>query len=976
MRRLVDRFLPWLEGQPASPLFILLALNAVDEFDRLAFFTLAPEIRRSFGLSLTEFGLISGMTTVLVLLSGFPVGFAGDRLRRTRLVIVAAGLWTAMSVTTGLAPLLWILVVARFGSGIGRVANESIHTSLLADYYPQHLQGRVFALHRAGNPIGLTIGPFIAGAIAAATGDWRWAFFIVATPTLVIAALALKLREPARGEADDPLLAEEAAKEKPIPMVRGFHWLMSVPTLKRFYTSAFFGGGVIFALTAFLAQFFDEVFGVREVGRGLIGSGQGIAQLIGTLIGGMLADRLRKYSLGRMAFVSGMSIAALGAGVLLTGIAPTLPIAIAGSWLSYLAIGLWTAPAIAVLAVVLPAKLRSLGIGLIVMFFGAGGFVFTVVAGVIADGPAGLRGAISMLAPVLFLASLIYLNAARFVNEDGQKALEALALEVELRNERLTVGSRSLLVCRRLDVSYDGVKVLFGVDFDVSEGEVVALLGTNGAGKSTLLRAISGLVHPDSGSIFFGSENISHTEPHEIAAAGIVQVPGGRGIFPTLTVKEALELAAWMYRSDQDHVLQATEEVFDLFPVLRQRLDLESGNLSGGEQQMLTLGQALIAKPKLLMIDELSLGLAPIVVEPLIEAVRAIHAKGTTIILVEQSVNVALTIADKAFFMEKGQIRFSGPTTELLGRTDLIRSVFLEGAGRIADNGPTPQPARAIPRIEATTASEGEPLLTIKELSVGFGGVKAVDGVSLDVRSGSIIGVIGPNGAGKTTLFDLISGFVRPDSGKVRFLGQEVTAMSPQARARMGLGRSFQDARLFPSMTVSENIALAMDRHVEVRDPVAAAFALPAVWLSEIKVDARVDQLVDRLGLGAYRNKFVHELSTGTRRIVDIACSLAHGPTLLLLDEPSSGIAQAETESLGPLLRRLRDEFGYTMLVVEHDIPLVSSISDELVALDLGRLIARGDPTTVIRDPRVEAAYLGSSDEVISRSGPIAGTVR
>lgn len=966
MRRLVDRLFPWLEGHPAYPLFVLLALNAVDEFDRLAFFTLAPEIRKSFGLSLTEFGLISGMTTVLVLLSGFPIGFVGDRMRRTRLVIVAAAMWTTMSVGTGLAPFLWVLIITRFGSGIGRVANEAIHTSLLTDYYPQHLQGRVFALHRSGNPIGLTLGPILAGAIAAATGNWRWAFFLVATPTLVIVVLALRLREPSRGEADDAELAAEAAKEKPIPMARGFHALMAIPTLKRFYISAFFGGGVIFALTAFLAQFFDEIFGVREVGRGMIGSGQGIAQLIGTAVGGFLADRLRRHSLGRMAFVSGLAIGLLGAGVLITGVAPILPVAIAGSWISYFAIGLWTAPAISVLAVVLPARLRSLGVGMIVMFFGAGGFVFTVLAGAIADSPAGLRGAISTLAPVLFLAAAIYLSAARFVNDDGQKALEALALEVGLRHERMTVGAKALLVARGLDVSYEGVRVLFGVDFDIAEGEMVALLGTNGAGKSTLLKTISGVLHPDRGSIFLDSENITYHEPHETAAAGIIQVPGGRGIFPSLSVKEGIELAGWMYHSDPEYVKSATDDALKLFPILKERWEHLAGDLSGGEQQMLTLAQAFIAKPRLLMIDELSLGLAPIVVEQLIDAVRAIHANGTTVVLVEQSVNLALTIADRAFFMEKGQMRFTGPAKELFGRRDLIRSVFLEGAGRATGN--------SFPKVEAlgsprSSRKEGEAggstMLEVKEVGVGFGGIKALDGVTMRVEEGSIVGIIGPNGAGKTTLFDLISGFIRPDEGRIIFCGQDITHLSPEARARLGLGRSFQDARLFPSMTVTENIALALERHVEVRDPIAAAFSLPAVWLSEMQVDLKVDELIQRLGLDAYSNKFVHELSTGTRRIVDIACSLAHGPKLLLLDEPSSGIAQAETESLGPLLARLRDDFGYTMMIIEHDIPLVSSIADELVALDVGRLITRGAPPDVVKDPIVVNAYLGSREEVV-----------
>ena len=932
------------------PLAILLALNAVDEFDRLAFFTLAPEIRDHFGLSVQAFGLISGFTTVLVLLSGLPIGYAGDRFRRTRMVVMAAGLWALMSIGTGLAPTVFILAASRFGSGLGRVANESIHTSLLADYYPTHLHGRVFGLHRSGNPLGLVAGPFIAGTLAVVTGDFRYAFFIVAIPTFIVAAIATRLVDPVRGQADDFDLAAEAAKEKPVPFGRGFRTLMAVTSLKRFYISAFLGGGVIFALTAFLAQFFDAVFGVGELGRGLIGSGQGIAQLVGTFIGGIAADRLRKRSLGFMASFAGIAIIALGVGVLATGLAPTLPIAVGASWLTYLAIGLWTAPAIAVLAVVIPARLRSLGVGILTMFFGAGGFVFTIIAGAIAGSAPGMRGAISWLAPVLFVAAAAYLSAARWVHADGTAALQALAIEVELRHERLEAGQQAQLVVRDLDVAYDGVQVLFGVSIALNEGELVALLGTNGAGKSTLLRAISGLTHPRSGSVFFEGENVSFHEPHETAAAGIIQVPGGKGILPSLTVAESLDLAAWMYEDDQEHVQRARDEAFQLFPVLLRRINSKAGDLSGGEQQMLTLTQAMIAKPKLLMIDELSLGLAPIVVDRLVQAVRAINARGTTVIVVEQSVNIALSLAERAYFMEKGEIRFSGPTTDLIDRPDLLRSVFLEGSGGV---------------VEVTSSREvgGNDLLDLSEISVSFGGLRALDDVNLRLTEGSIVGIIGPNGAGKTTLFDIISGFISPDVGKVRFGETDVTGMSADRRARMGLGRSFQDARLFPSLTVAENIALASERTVEVKDPVAAALGAPAVWLSEMDVRDRTDALIKELGLEHFRDKFVHELSTGTRRIVDIACSLAHGPRLLLLDEPSSGIAAAETRSLAPLLLRLRDVHGYTMLVIEHDIPLISAVADELIAMEAGRVISRGTPGKVRSDPAVLASYLGAPVE-------------
>ena len=249
-----------------------------------------------------------------------------------------------------------------------------------------------------------------------------------------------------------------------------------------------------------------------------------------------------------------------------------------------------------------------------------------------------------------------------------------------------------LLVCRGVHVAYDKVRVLFGVDMEIRRGEIVALLGTNGAGKSTLLKAISGLVQPIDGSIVFDGRDITHVDPVERARLGIVQVPGGRAVFPTLSVAEHFKAAAWLFAKEDTAEVQArTERVLELFPRLKDRWHQMAGNLSGGEQQQLGLGMAFVAKPRLLIIDELSLGLAPAIVEQLLDIVRAIHAEGCPVILVEQSVNVALTIAQRAYFMEKGEVRFEGAAAELLARGDLLRSVFLEGA---LSNGTTAPAAR------------------------------------------------------------------------------------------------------------------------------------------------------------------------------------------------------------------------------------------------------------------------------------------
>jgi branched-chain amino acid transport system ATP-binding protein len=203
----------------------------------------------------------------------------------------------------------------------------------------------------------------------------------------------------------------------------------------------------------------------------------------------------------------------------------------------------------------------------------------------------------------------------------------------------------------------------------------------------------------------------------------------------------------------------------------------------------------------------------------------------------------------------------------------------------------------------------------------------------------------------------------------VRLAGRDVTDESPSARARRGLGRSFQDARLFPELTVAETLAVSLERWVRHGGALGAALRLPTTFDSEREVARRVDELVELMGLGAYRRHFVRELSTGTRRVVDLACLVAHRPTVILLDEPTSGIAQREVEALVPVVQRLRDEMGASLVIVEHDIPFVSGVADRLVALDQGRVIATGPPSDVLAHPLVVESYLGTSSAAIARSG-------
>ena len=256
--------------------------------------------------------------------------------------------------------------------------------------------------------------------------------------------------------------------------------------------------------------------------------------------------------------------------------------------------------------------------------------------------------------------------------------------------------------------------------------------------------------------------------------------------------------------------------------------------------------------------------------------------------------------------------------------------------------------------------------VAVQKLSVSFGGLRAVDGATILVAHGEVVGLIGTNGAGKSTLMNAIGGFV-PSEGTVEILGKDVSDLSASRRARTGLGRTFQAARLFPELTVRETVQVAL----EARDRtgfLSTALVLPASGRIERAKRTQAAELIDFLGLGRYADVFVAELSTGTRRIVELAGLLALDARILCLDEPTAGIAQRETEAFGPLLKAIQSGLGATMIVIEHDMPMIMALSDRVYCLEAGQVIAEGVPDVVRSDPKVVASYLGTDERAIQRS--------
>ena len=234
-----------------------------------------------------------------------------------------------------------------------------------------------------------------------------------------------------------------------------------------------------------------------------------------------------------------------------------------------------------------------------------------------------------------------------------------------------------MLEVKNLSVHYGMIQAVRNVNFKVNEGEIVSLIGANGAGKSTILKTLSGLIHPSEGEIVYLGENIASTSAKKIVEKGLVQVPEGRHVFPGLTVKENLELGAFL-RKDKEEVQKDMEAVFERFPILKERKDQDAQTLSGGEQQMLAMGRALMSRPKLLLLDEPSMGLAPIFIREIFKIIQEIQKTGTTVLLIEQNAKMALSISNRAYVLETGSVVLSGTGQELL-ESDEIQKAYLGG---------------------------------------------------------------------------------------------------------------------------------------------------------------------------------------------------------------------------------------------------------------------------------------------------------
>ena len=672
-----------------SMLVMMFVLNMLDELPR-AVRVLAPDIQKSLDVSDTVlFGILSfgGVTLVL---GAVPMAALADRVKRVAIIPVASAFWGVTAFLSGLIVNPFQLFLTNAGTGLGQAYRIPVSNSLLVDTYPIQARSRIFALEGVGRPVGQLLGPLAVGGIAALVGGedpWRAAFFAVAVAPVVVAVVsAIVLREPPRGRFEkQAVFGDEQVdvEELPVSIGTAFARLRKIKTF--YYLSS--GVGVLgFALIAIPIQFnllLEDKYAMGPFERGVVESLIWVAALIGLPVAGRLFDRGFRRDPAAMMRLAGMLV--MAAGVIY---AVALPMKILGGLVALMAvaqtlISMAFVATPSVIAAVSPYRIRAQAFALLPVFiFLMGGFFGGLIVGQLSDAYNERTAMLVAAPPAALIGGALIAYGSRFIRRDISRAVEELVEEqAEQRRASADPASVPALQVHNLDFAYGSVQVLFDVSFEVARGEVLALLGTNGAGKSTLLRAVSGLGIPDRGVVRLSGRTITYADAEDRFAAGLVQLRGGAGVFEELSVADNLRAAVLASGLDEPEIKARMQRSLETFPALSARTTAAARELSGGQQQMLALAMALMHEPQVLLIDELSLGLAPVVVQELLGVVERLREGGQTMVIVEQSLNVALAFADRAIFMEKGRIRFEGPAQELAERDDLARAVFLGGEG-------------------------------------------------------------------------------------------------------------------------------------------------------------------------------------------------------------------------------------------------------------------------------------------------------
>ena len=674
-------------GGGAATFVVLAILNSLDELQHAAIAVLAPDIRDTFGVSDGTITFIASSSGAFVVLGAIPMGWAADRMRRIPIIGWASIVFAAMVTLSGMAVNAFSFFWARFGVGIAKANTIPVHSSTIADTYPIGIRGRIGALDKGMGRLIAVISPILVGGIAAiANGPgevdgWRWAYYLLGIPVAMAAIAAFFLKEPQRGRWEkEDVLGESFTEDDPLPVSldAAFSRLMRIRTVKSVVVGFSALGFGLFTAPVPENLWLEDEFGLESFERGAWATAAGIFTVLSLVYVGPKFDRLWRENPTRTLHMIGALIGFSAVFKPIQWAMPTVPLFIAFSIPTLVMLSTAFAMVGPVMQAIVPYRLRGSGTALITLYiFFIGGTGGGLISFMFADAWGPRVTTLVLTIPSAVIGGWIMYRSARHVRKDLSLNVQELFDEQDEQRRTAGDGEVPALQLNNIDFSYGPVQVLFDVAFEVRKGETLALLGTNGAGKSTILRVISGLGIPQRGVVRLGGRTVTYTSPQLRSRLGIQQLPGGKGVFPDMTVHQNLVMGAYIHRSDSDDVARRITSVLELFPDLERRQDQRAGSMSGGQQQMLALARVLLHEPEVLLIDELSLGLAPTVVHDLLELVERLQERGQTIILVEQSLNVALSIADRAIFLEKGQVRFEGSAQELLERDDLARAVFL-----------------------------------------------------------------------------------------------------------------------------------------------------------------------------------------------------------------------------------------------------------------------------------------------------------
>jgi ABC-type branched-subunit amino acid transport system ATPase component/predicted MFS family arabinose efflux permease len=672
-----------------STFVVLMIIGAFDQLEGAGLSVLAPNIRDSFGVSNSVIIFISAASGGFLVLGAVPMGYMADRFRRGRIIGWAGVAFSASVICSGLAVNAFTFFLARFVAGVSKSSTITVNGTLIADTYPIGVRGRIAAANGVASGALGALSPLLVGTIATVAGGgggWRWSFYLLGAPVMVLALFAFRLPEPPRGQYEKADVTGESAVERnpaPISMEAAFSRLMQIKTVRTAIIAFAAIGFGLFTGPVLSNLYMQEHYHLDAFKRGLAGTVAGIAVLVVIPFVGRYYDRAYRTDPPRALKLVAMTI--LPAAIL-TPVQYFMP-----TGLLFIIFGVPQAMLLTIsftmfapiFQTIVPYRMRGLGtaLGSIYIFF-VGATGGAVLAALLTNA-FGVRAAVLLIIiPSTLIGGGLLFRSAGFIRNDLSMIVAELREELdEHQRQQARPEEIPAVQVANLDFSYGQVQVLFGVDIEVRKGEILALLGTNGAGKSTILRMIAGLGTPSRGVVRLGGTTITLVSPEQRCRMGIQMLPGGKGVFPEMTILDNLEMGAFLYRNDPEDQRRRIDRVFEMFPTLSERRGALAGTLSGGQQQMLALARVLLHDPEVLLIDELSLGLAPVVVQELIAVVERLKSEGMTMIVVEQSLNVAAAICDRAVFLEKGQVRFDGPTRELIERDDLARAVFLGDSG-------------------------------------------------------------------------------------------------------------------------------------------------------------------------------------------------------------------------------------------------------------------------------------------------------